>query len=402
MEYEGGNDNDIECGVKTPLEGNGDFRNQECIEILKESDIVVTNPPFSLFREYVAQLMEYEKKFVIVGNKNAITYKEIFPLLKDNEVWMGYNSPAKFNSPTGEKNMTGLCRWFTNLDIANRHEKLILWKNYNEEEFPKYDNYDAINVDKVSEIPCDYDGVMGVPITFLDKFNPEQFEILGIANSARWIGYECLTLIDGKKIYNRILIRKRTGQNKLRFIDLINQAKKAQEMEIYFPSLAQGFALIDACARIEYPNDTVSSRYIKWCDKYMVGDFKHLNQTSLPYTSGEVLYQLRCQLLHEGNVNVDFVNKIRDEKNKVNEFELVITHHNPIGSPLGIMESGKMSLNIDGLCNLIFDETKRYYENNVSKFETIPVYLVKNENRDFFEDYEKVKDKIEKEKKRCK
>lgn len=211
MEYEGGNDNDIECGVKTPLEGNGDFRNQECIEILKESDIVVTNPPFSLFREYVAQLMEYEKKFVILGNKNAITYKEIFPLLKDNEVWMGYNSPAKFNSPTGEKNMTGLCRWFTNLDIANRHEKLILWKNYNEEEFPKYDNYDAINVDKVSEIPVDYDGVMGVPITFLDKYNPEQFEIIGLDRYT--VPKEFLVggrvAINGKPCYARILIRRK-------------------------------------------------------------------------------------------------------------------------------------------------------------------------------------------------
>lgn len=181
MEYEGGNDNDVEVGTITPLEGNGDFRNAECIELLKQADIVVTNPPFSLFREYVAQLMEYEKEFLIIGNKNSITYKEFFPLLKDNKVWIGYESPAEFDTPEGiTKKINGLSRWFTNLDIKKRHEKLILWKNYTPEEFPTYDNYDAINVDKVSDIPCDYDGVMGVPITFLDKYNPEQFEIIGM------------------------------------------------------------------------------------------------------------------------------------------------------------------------------------------------------------------------------
>ena len=190
MEYEGGNDNDVEIGVKTRLEGNGDFRNAECIELLKEADIVVTNPPFSLFREYVAQLMEYGKKFLIIGNKNSITYKEFFPLIKDNKVWIGYNSPTEFDTPEGvTKKINGLSRWFTNLDIAKRHEKLTLWKTYTPEEYPKYDNYDAINVDKVLDIPIDYDGVMGVPITFLDKYNPDQFEIigLGIAN----LGLEC-------------------------------------------------------------------------------------------------------------------------------------------------------------------------------------------------------------------
>ena len=180
MEYTGGDDNDIEVGVKTLLEGNGDFRNKECLDLLDESDIVVTNPPFSLFREYVNVLMEHQKKFIIIGNKNAITYKEFFPVLKNNEVWIGCNSPSEFSTPDGlTKKLNGLTRWFTNLDINKRHEKLILWKNYTPEEYPKYDNYDAINVDKVSEIPCDYDGVMGVPITFFDKYNPEQFEIVG-------------------------------------------------------------------------------------------------------------------------------------------------------------------------------------------------------------------------------
>ena len=202
MEYTGGDDNDIEVGVKTPLEGNGDFRNQECLDLLDEADIVVTNPPFSLFREYVACLMEHEKKFVIWGNNNAITYKEFFPLLKDNKVWLGYIAnqtcvfrlsdeyakwDEKITNQMNDGHKYGKCpaiSVFTNLDIQKRHEKLILWKNYTSEEYPTYDNYDAINVDKVDQIPCNYDGVMGVPITFLDKYNPEQFEILGMSASA--------------------------------------------------------------------------------------------------------------------------------------------------------------------------------------------------------------------------
>ena len=185
MEYTGGDDNDIEVGVKTPLEGNGDFRNKECLDLLDECDIVVTNPPFSLFREYAAVLMEYQKKFLIIGNKNAITYKEFFPLLKNDEVWIGCNSPSEFSTPDGlTKKLNGLTRWFTNLDVAKRHEKLILWKKYTPEEYQTYDNYSAINVDKVSEIPCDYNGVMGVPITFMDKYNPEQFEIIGLLHSS--------------------------------------------------------------------------------------------------------------------------------------------------------------------------------------------------------------------------
>lgn len=178
MEYTGGNDKDVRVGIKIPLEGSGDFRNQECLNILEEADIVVSNPPFSLFREYVAVLTKYNKKFLIIGSKNAITYRDFFPLLKNNEVWVGYNNVSKFKQSNGEMKKFGNIGWFTNLDIQKRHEDLILVKNYSPEEYLKYDNYDAINIDKVAHIPVDYDGVMGVPITFLDKYNPEQFEIV--------------------------------------------------------------------------------------------------------------------------------------------------------------------------------------------------------------------------------
>ena len=161
------------------LKGNGDFRSPECVELLKEADIVVTNPPFSLFREYVAQLVKYDKTFLIIGNQNAFTYKEIFKLIKENKLWLGFNMVKEFLQPkTLTKKKFGNICWFTNIDIQKRHEDLILYKSYNPEEYPKYDNYDAINVNKTADIPCDYDGVMGVPITFLDKFNPEQFEII--------------------------------------------------------------------------------------------------------------------------------------------------------------------------------------------------------------------------------
>lgn len=184
------------------LEGDGDFRSQESIELLKQSDIVVTNPPFSLFREYVAQLVQYNKKFVIVGSKNAVTYKEVFKLIKENEIWFGNgfsNGNSFFKIPpeyarewaNGVFNPeTGLVKfrnvgWFTNLDFQKRHEDLELFKRYSPEEYPRYVNYDAIEVSKTAEIPYDYDGEMGVPITFLDKFNPDQFEIIG---SSRFIG----------------------------------------------------------------------------------------------------------------------------------------------------------------------------------------------------------------------
>lgn len=184
----------------TELEGNGDFRSKECIELLDEADIVVTNPPFSLFREYIALLMEHKKKFVVIGNMTGIKYKEIFPLIQDNQLWTGYKSfgggmdmlfaPDKFDVSKVKKydvtddgwyviNIMGVI-WFTNLDIKKRHEDLILVKKYDPELYPKYVNYDAININNVADIPYDYSGAMGVPITFLDKYNPDQFEILGM------------------------------------------------------------------------------------------------------------------------------------------------------------------------------------------------------------------------------
>ena len=180
----------------TPLRGNGDFCSDECIELLKQADIVVTNPPFSLFRKYVAQLVEYDKKFLIIGNLNAITYKEFFKLIKNNKLWLGHNNGPKtylvpdsyeqdniFVGEDGKKYAKmGNTGWYTNLDIAKRHEFLTLYKKYTPEEHPKYDNYDAIEVSKVVDIPKDYDGIIGVPVTFLDKYNPAQFEILGITD----------------------------------------------------------------------------------------------------------------------------------------------------------------------------------------------------------------------------
>jgi hypothetical protein len=167
--------------IKTPLTGNGDFRSDECIAILKEADIVVTNPPFSLFREFIDVLMTYDKKFLVVGNKNAITYKEVFKHIKENNLWLGCTSPDGFRQPEENevKQMKGLCLWFTNLDVKKRHDNLELYKTYSSNEYPKYDNYDAINVDKTCDIPKDYTGAMGVPITFLNVYNPDQFEILG-------------------------------------------------------------------------------------------------------------------------------------------------------------------------------------------------------------------------------
>ena len=206
LEYTGGNDNDTTVGVRTDLLQNGDFRSEECIELLKEADIVVTNPPFSLYRIYVAQLMEYNKKFIIWSNNNSITYKEIFPLIKENKMWLGYmanktcifrlsDDYEKYDEKITEEMNNGhrygkvpAISVFTNLDIPKRHEDLILWQRYYdndgnpmkdiEEKYPHYDNYDAINVDKVSDIPCDYHECIGVPITFLDKYNPDQFEII--------------------------------------------------------------------------------------------------------------------------------------------------------------------------------------------------------------------------------
>ena len=193
------------------MEGNGDFRSEECIKWLEKCDVVVTNPPFSLFRDFVAQLMEYGKKFLIIGNKNAITCKEIFPLIKDNRLWLGITSSEDFIQPKGDKkkNMKGLTRWFTNIEHSKRNLPLDLYKKYNPKDYPKYDNYDAINVDKTKDIPMDYDGVMGVPITFLDKYCPTQFEIMGIhGNCYDYTKPQKILTINGKKVYKRIMIRK--------------------------------------------------------------------------------------------------------------------------------------------------------------------------------------------------
>ena len=184
MEYKGGNDNDIKVGIKTPLKSNGDFRSEECLNTLDECDIVVTNPPFSLFRECVAVLMEHKKKFLIIGNKNAVKCKTFFPLIKDNKVWTGCTNVKEFLQPDGSIKKFGNIGWFTNLDVV-QGKKLILHKKYTSNEYQKYGNYNAINVNKVSEIPVDYDGVMGVPITFIDKYNPKQFEILGMTTGRK-------------------------------------------------------------------------------------------------------------------------------------------------------------------------------------------------------------------------
>ena len=203
-----------EIGIRY-LKGDGDFRSEECIELLKQADIIVTNPPFSLFREYVAQLVKYDKKFLIIGNVNAVKYKEIFPLIQTNKLWMGvsiHSGDREFGVPddyplyaasyrvdeNGKKfiRVKGV-RWFTNLDYSSRHDEMILWKEYTPEEYPTYLNFDAIEVNKTSEIPKDYDGKMGAPITFLDKYNPDQFEIVG----------QSLTLADMKPI------RERLGRN---------------------------------------------------------------------------------------------------------------------------------------------------------------------------------------------
>jgi hypothetical protein len=238
LEYNGDkNDNNLpdpqEIGIKH-LKGDGDFRSKECIELLKEADIVVTNPPFSLFREYVAQLIEYDKKFLIVGTWNAISYKEIFKLIKENKLWIGINSNRNFSGFIVPKHYsmhgtearidengnrivsTNNTCWYTNLDNAKRHEELILYKNYNPEEFPKYDYYDAININKTNDIPCDYAGAMGVPITFLDKYNPEQFEIIdGIGRYSMLTGPTpetqgtYLTKLNGNPLYARIIIKNK-------------------------------------------------------------------------------------------------------------------------------------------------------------------------------------------------
>ena len=233
----------IESGIykKTRLEGDekycaGDFRSKELIALLKQADVVVTNPPFSVFREYVAQLIEYDKKFLILGNKNALTYKEIFPLIKDDKLWVGFMPMSReiyFDVPReyidegldagkdrsivihdGRHMARSQSIWYTNIEVAKFRENIPLYKKYSPEENPRYDNYDAIEVSKTAEIPEDYFGVMGVPITFLDKYNPNQFEILGCTYSygdcgCHKDGTSWGAKINGKDIYKRLFIRRR-------------------------------------------------------------------------------------------------------------------------------------------------------------------------------------------------
>tara|TARA_Y100000389_G_C17445538_1_gene511370 strand:+ start:155 stop:1138 length:984 start_codon:yes stop_codon:yes gene_type:complete len=231
LEYEGDKNNNKvpdpdEIEIKK-LKGSGDFKSDECIELLKKSDIVITNPPFSLFSDYVSQLIKYEKKFIIIGHQNAITYKEIFPLIKNNKIWLGYGfnrNCAHFINKHYEDyandsdHREGLIRvsgvqWYTNLDTSKRHEKIILTKDYNPEEYPKYDNYNAIEVSKSKDIPKNYTGAMGVPITFLNKYNPDQFEIIGCSYSyGKPEGYhingkDYNVSINGKQIYKRLFIK---------------------------------------------------------------------------------------------------------------------------------------------------------------------------------------------------
>ena len=224
-----------EIGIK-PLRGDGDFRSEECVALLREADIVVTNPPFSLFREYVAQLVAHGKKFLIIGNLNAVSYKEIFKLIKENKLWLGpsiRSGDREFGVPDDYPLEAAGCRvgedgkkfirvkgvrWLTNLDHAKRHEDLVLYKTYNSGGYPKYDNYDAVNVNKTKDIPADYAGVMGVPISFLDKHNPGQFEIIGCDYEVKqgilpelvkpnWSGKIDRGYIGGKRMYARILIK---------------------------------------------------------------------------------------------------------------------------------------------------------------------------------------------------
>lgn len=221
----------------TILDGDGDFRSEESIGFLQEADIVVTNPPFSLFREFIALLTKYNKQFLVLGNMNSITHKEIFPLIKNNKVWLGYKPMGKdalfhvsdaladyllknkkegsgYRIIDGEVLGRANAIWYTNLDTTKRHDELVLYKKYNPDDYPTYDNFDAINVNKVIDIPEDYDGIMGVPITFLDKYNPEQFDIIGEANHGIDSEYDLFApRINGKTIFKRLLIKRRKNEN---------------------------------------------------------------------------------------------------------------------------------------------------------------------------------------------
>ena len=212
--------------VLTKLKGDGDFRSPECVALLDEADVVVTNPPFSLFREYMALLMEHGKQFLIIGNMNAVTYREIFPLIRDNKVWLGnkaghfwFKVPDNYEEKAtdfkidehGQKwrRMGNIC-WFTNLDIEKRHEEMTLFRHYTPEEYPKYDDYDAIDVKKTNDIPGDYFGVMGVPITFMQYYCPDQFDLLGEFNHGQDNEFDlAVPSVNGKTMFKRIAIRRK-------------------------------------------------------------------------------------------------------------------------------------------------------------------------------------------------
>lgn len=196
--------------TKEPLDGNGDFRSPECLDLLAQCDVVVTNPPFSLFRDYVEVVDSFDKEFLIIGSMNAITYQGVFKLIKNNKLWLGVNTVKRFLQPDGSFKHFGNICWFTNLNHYKRNEELLLFKKYDPSLYPRYDNYDAIEVSKVVNIPEDFDGIMGVPITFLTKYNPDQFEIIGVMATTQVTeenhGYP---FVDGKKKYARILIKRK-------------------------------------------------------------------------------------------------------------------------------------------------------------------------------------------------
>jgi len=197
----------------TIARGDGSYTSSACLLSLQEADVVVTNPPFSLFREYLATLVRYGKSFLIIGSMNAITYKQVFPLIQQNKLWLGVNNVKTFTQPDGTKKKFGNICWFTNLTHYKRNTPIDLHKQYSSAEYPMYDNYRAIEVSKVKDIPSDYFSVMGVPITFLEKYNPSQFEIIVIANNARSIGCDCRTIINGQPVYNRIIIKRKDIQD---------------------------------------------------------------------------------------------------------------------------------------------------------------------------------------------
>lgn len=352
--------------VRTDLKQNGDFRSPECVELLKECDVVVSNPPFSLLRDYVAQLIQHRRKFIIIGNMNAITYKEIFPLLKNNEMWVGFGFNLSMIFKTKYPNLlesnrkyviskgydpddgyvkTPAICWFTNIDIKKRHEPLTLFRRYYDDpsKYPKYDNYDAINVDKVTDIPEDYDGVMGVPITFLDKYCSEQFEILGLSSSsedcagipyAPWKidgrGTGTRASVDGKSVYARIFICRK--------LDTISYVEKAvfdirrllekDEVEV---ALDCALTLPDMCSEIIHGTDQNAIRYKAWVDEnigqYEIPESK--KDAGCPCLTGNVIYDLRNSLKHDRQMSINLkTNKYATFTEKETDFYLDIDRGN--------------------------------------------------------------------------